>query len=82
MPATRTLEREALSYRASGTPWSAFWYRNAHAIREAAADDPQRLQRLVNRLLHLLTTGDTAGLQPVGDADTVPWEMDDAMVEG
>jgi len=72
------LKTAALAEFKSGGDWSRFVDQHGHEIREAERYDAQRYRRLRGRLLHLLTTGDEAGMFPPGDPDALPeWAADD-----
>jgi hypothetical protein len=69
----RTLERQAIdAFRLSWT-WDQFWRLRGDAIREAEPYHASRYRKLVNRLLSLVASGDTANIEPL-DA---PWLDDD-----
>ena len=70
------LERSAPAAHRRGERWKTFWQAHAQAIRQAEPWNRQRFRRLVDRLLALVTSGDTAGMTAVGD-DDLPWERDD-----
>lgn len=70
----QVLERAAIDAHRAGIGWSAFWDRHGEAIRQVVPYDRRRRRRLVNRLLHLLVSGDPSGQKPAGD--TMPWERD------
>jgi hypothetical protein len=78
MNAIRTLERAALAAHRRGTGWATFWQEHAQAIRQAEPWDRGRFRTLVNRLMHLVASGDGSGEQPAGDDDAPPWVVDDA----
>jgi len=62
---------------ATGTTWCDYWAAHADAVRAAEPYDRGRYRRLVNRLLSLVVSGDTAGQTALGDDDAMPWELDD-----
>jgi hypothetical protein len=82
MNGIKDLERSALDAHRNGQGWSEFWQQHADAIRKAEPWNRQRLRRLVDRLLALVTSGDCAGMIAVGDTDAEPWEVDDAQAPG
>lgn len=51
----RIIEAKAMDAYGDGMTWAAFWERHAEQIRDAQPWNWQRLRRLVDRLLHLLT---------------------------
>ena len=77
MNIVKHLERAALVAHARGEQWATYWTAHADAIRAVEPYDRGRYRRLVNRLLSLVVSGDTAGQTAVGDDDAVPWELDD-----
>jgi hypothetical protein len=70
------LERAAIDAHERDLSWADFWGANGAAVRAAEPWDRERFRRLVNRLLHLVASGDGSGAEPAGDAE--PWEPDDA----
>ena len=74
----KTLENAAVRAHARGVRWNDFWESHADAIKAAVPYDRGKFQRLVNRLLCLLLSGDSDGMTAVGDDDRMPWEVDDA----
>jgi hypothetical protein len=80
----KQLKRAATDAHRRGQRWTQFWDEHANLIRQAVPYDRQRRRRLVNRLLSLVVSGNTAGQRPVpvgmlwGSAE--PWEQDDAEV--
>jgi hypothetical protein len=77
MNAIRTLERSALAAFRRGIGWAEFWERHAEQVRECEPFNRQRFKRLYDRLLALVTSGDSAGQYPIDDGVT-QWEVDDA----
>ncbi len=75
MNIVKHLERAALAAHARAEQWATFWAAHADAIRAVEPYDYGRYRRLVNRLLSLVVSGDTAGQTAVDD-DTMPWELD------
>lgn len=78
MSKQKQLERFAVHAFEHGESWNTFWDKHAAAIKAAEPYDAGRYRRLYQRLLHLLTCGDTNGMMPVADDDATPWEADDA----
>jgi hypothetical protein len=76
MNAVRTLERAALACHARGVGWSDFWQAHSKQVRQVEPYDALAYHRLVRKLLHLLTTGEASGQEPVGE----PWLLDDDTV--
>jgi hypothetical protein len=73
-----TLERDALLAHDSGTTWGDYWTAHADAIRATEPQDRSRYRRLVDRLLSLVVSGDTANMDPL---DT-PWECEGQVEQG
>jgi hypothetical protein len=67
-------EQAALAAYGRGETWSAFWKQHAEQVKQAEPYNARRLKRLVDHLLHLLTTGETSGQYPPVIAE--PWERD------
>jgi hypothetical protein len=65
MKQIKQLERAALDAHRRGDTWASFWQEHATTICNAEPHSRQRFQRLVRRLLGLVTSGDTAGQHPV-----------------
>jgi hypothetical protein len=65
----RTLERDAIRAHARGDTWATFWTEHGAAVCAAEPHSRERFQRLVRRLLSLITSGDTDGMEPAGE----PW---------
>jgi hypothetical protein len=76
MNIVKHLERAALDAHRRGESWAAFWRQHEAAVRRAEPWSQEQYRRLVNRLLHLLVSGDESGMEPVGD-DLEPWVRDD-----
>jgi hypothetical protein len=76
----RTLESAALRAHRRGIGWTDFWQEHGAAVCQAEPHNRQRFQRLVRRLLALVSSGDLDGQQPIpqgvlwGMAE--PWEVD------
>lgn len=70
---TKQLERSAIRAYARGVGWSEFWAEHGGAVCRAEPHNRQRFQRLVRRLLALLTSGDCDGMEPAGE----PWLLDE-----
>ena len=77
MNGIKALERAALDFHRRGVGWTDFWQQHAEQVRECEPFNRARLRRLVNRLLALVASGDTAGMVAVGDDDAEPWLTDD-----
>ena len=73
MNATQTLERAALAAHRAGWKWNQFWDEHGGDVCRAEPHNRQRFQRLVRRLLSLVASGDTDGMEPAG----APWLDDD-----
>jgi hypothetical protein len=73
------IKAQALEAHHRGETWAAFWQQHADTIRKAEPWNRQRFKRLVDRLLHLLTTGEPSGQEPPAIAE--PWERDDAQAQ-
>ena len=73
MNATQTLEHAAIRAHARGDRWETFWQEHGAAIHQAKPYHAGRYHRLVNRLLHLVCSGDPSGQEPAGE----PWLLDD-----
>ena len=71
------LERAALAAFRRGIGWAGFWEQHADEVRAAKPYSRERFRRLVNRLLSLVTSGDTAGMVDVANVDVLPWAQDD-----
>ncbi|MCE5267220.1 MAG: hypothetical protein LLG00_04985 [Planctomycetaceae bacterium] len=69
----RALQRAAIAAHRAGIGWNDFWQRRGEQVRKAEPYDVKRYHRLVNRLLSLVASGDTANVEPL-DA---PWLDDD-----
>jgi hypothetical protein len=72
----RELEQSALAAFRDGIGWNEFWQQHGNEVRKAEPWSRGRYRRLVDRLLHLLTTGEPGGQEPPSIAE--PWEVDDA----
>ena len=72
----RALECAALASHRRGDRWTQFWECHGREVCRAEPVNRQRFARLVRRLLSLVTSGDTANMEPVGSA-LEPWEHDD-----
>ena len=75
MNATHTLERQAIAAHRRGDTWADFHRRHRVEMHRTEPIDHRAYHRLVCRLLSLLTSGDTDGMEPAGDA--MPWQADD-----
>ena len=72
----RMLELLALDCHRVGSTWAAFWQEHGERVGKAEPYDRARYRRLVNRLLSLVVSGDTAGQQAIGDNNAMPWGID------
>ncbi len=80
-PGTRQyFERAAIDAHKAGQTWPEFWKRYGDSVRHLEPYDRQRFRRLVRRLSHLLTCGNTDGMEPIstGMLWGEPWDVDDA----
>jgi hypothetical protein len=75
MNGIKALERAARAAHRDGIGWNDFWVTVAEQVRTVAPYDRDAYRRLVERLLHLLTTGEASGQEPAGDV--MPWTVDD-----
>ena len=71
--AQQHLERAAIDAYRAGQAWADFWQEWGARLLQAEPYDRGRFRRLVNRLLALVTSGDTDGMEPAGE----PWLLDD-----
>lgn len=67
--AIRRLERAALDGHQHGQSWQAYFAAHAGTITAIISSDPAGWGGLRDRLLHLLTTGDSSGRLAAGDQD-------------
>ena len=74
----RTLEHAAIRAHAAGQRWLDFWAE--HRDQFDATPAGHERQAVIERVLHLLMTGDRGGMEPAGDGWPRPcdWEHDDA----
>ena len=77
----KALERAALDAFQRGETWAAFWEVHGNEVKAAEPWNRRRFKRLVNRLLSLVASGDTAGMMPVADDDALPWALDDEAIQ-
>jgi hypothetical protein len=63
-PNVRDLERHALDAHCRGDTWGTFWTEHGAAVCRAEPNDRDHFARLVRRLLALVTSGDTDGMEP------------------
>jgi len=75
----KDLEKAAIRAHAAGMTWGQFWPTIAEAVAAAEPWDNAAYRRLVCRLSHLLTCGNTDGVVPVPATwgQPEPWELDD-----
>lgn len=73
---TERLECHAVDAHRLNWTWDRFWQAHGDATRGAEPWNRQRYRRLVNRLLSLVVSGDTGGMEPAGNG-LEPWEADD-----
>jgi hypothetical protein len=77
MNAAKRLERAAMRAHTRGACWAEFWEAYGHQVKAAEPYHAGRYHRLVNRLLSLVASGDTANVEPIGE----PWLLDDDLPE-
>jgi hypothetical protein len=78
MKTIQALERAAVAAHTRGVGWTAFWELHGAAVRACDPYNAGRYRRLYLRLLSIVTSGDTNGMMPVADDDSLgPWERDD-----
>jgi hypothetical protein len=70
------LEKLAVDAFRDGQGWAQFWEEHAADVRNAEPWSRERFRRLVDRLLSLVTSGDSAGQYPIDDG-MAQWEVDD-----
>jgi hypothetical protein len=70
----RKLETAAVAAYAAGDAWTTFWEHHGAAVCRAEPHDRHRFARLVRRLLALVTSGDSIGMEPGADQTHVPAE--------
>ena len=82
-PTRQALERLAVEAHHRGDTWNQFWPGVAAEVSQAEPWDNAAYRRLVNRLSHLLTCGDTGGMLPIDTGWERPaaWELDDLRTE-
>jgi len=69
----QTLEHHAIDAHRAGKTWTQFWERHGREVCRAEPVNRQRFRKLVDRLLSLVTSGDTSGLNTLES----PWDADD-----
>ncbi len=69
MSTTQQIERAALRAHRRGACWAEFWSNYGHQTKAAEPYDRAKFNRLVARLLSLVTSGDTANTEPLPDLD-------------
>jgi hypothetical protein len=74
MVGIRSLERAAIVAHRNGESWATFWANHGDEVRRAQPHDRAAFNRLANRLLALVCSGDDAGTRGIAS----PWELDDA----
>jgi hypothetical protein len=62
----KQLESAALEAHRAGTTWSTWWPTIAAELVQLELLDDRAYSRLVRRLLAIVASGDTDGMQPVG----------------
>ena len=83
----RNLEAAALDGHRTGQTWREFFAANVATITVLIRANPAGWPTVLDRLLALLTSGDTGGMLPVGDLDgdeaqgVVPIPVDDVTTE-
>ncbi|MGW8256003.1 MAG: hypothetical protein ACWGMZ_00805 [Thermoguttaceae bacterium] len=70
------LEHKAVEAHRQNMGWLEFWPTVAEDAKRIEPYSREKYRRLVQRLLHLLTTGEPGGEEPPRIAE--PWERDDA----
>ena len=70
------LGRAALAAHRDGRHWADFWAEHAEQVRQCEPYNNGRYHRLVVKLLHLLCSGDSSGMEPAGNG-LEAWEVDD-----
>jgi len=73
------LEQLAIDAHHRGEDWQTFWLTVAGDVAALEPWDNMAYRRIVNRLSHLLTCGNTGGMRPVDTGWERPaeWELDD-----
>ncbi len=74
----KDLARQA---HANGIGWITFRWEHAAAIHRLCPGDAVAYGKAVGMLLHIVCTGEEAGMRPppvAGDDEMMPWERDDA----
>ena len=76
------LEALAIDAHRRGTSWATFWETHRHTVGSLEPYDRAAYRRIVARLSHLLTCGDTGGMVPIDAGFNVPmdWELDDTQL--
>ena len=72
MNPTRTLDRLALDAHRRGDTWATFWASHAEQVRAVDPYNREAYRGLVNRLLCIVVSGTTSGMEPAGE----PWLLD------
>lgn len=76
MNAIKKLEQAALDAHKAGLGWKDFWQQHGKEVIKAEPFNRVKSRRLVNRLLALVTSGDTCGMSTISPTQ---WESDDAL---
>ena len=76
MNTIRALEEAALVAHGSGVPWRTFHRQHNIEINSVEPFDPHRHHELLVKLMALVVSGDTEGMEPAGE-DSEPWLVDD-----
>jgi hypothetical protein len=72
-PPIKALERHALDAHRLNWTRDRFWQMHGDAVRQAEPYHRGRYHRLINRLMALVVSGDTDGMEPAGE----PWLLDE-----
>jgi hypothetical protein len=73
----KALERLAINAFRRCLRWSEYWQAHGDEVKQCEPFNARRFKRLYDRLLHLLTSGDTNGQQSIIDDSAEPWVQDD-----
>jgi len=73
----KALERAAIDAFRNGIGWTAYWQQHGEQVQQAEPWNARRFKRLYDRLLALVTSGDTNGMTAMAEDDAAPWVADD-----
>ena len=73
----KQLESAAIEAHQAGTTWFAFWPTIAAELLQLDRGDDRPYANLVRRLVAIVASGDTDGMQPIGQ-----WDFDDDQAIG